>query len=184
MKEKRYITLIEADYIAVECAYKEGKKHHYRERCQVILLSHQQYSIGELALMFNKQEDTIRGWFNRWEAAGLTGLDIQKGRDLKPKLSVTNVELVDLVKKSQRATLKVMPLLKARFETHAQLLWLIMLKYIIRNSSILKLRTGRDKALRFFISQLTVRILTELKPFGVNVNMSGFCHKTLCLGKY
>ena len=102
MKEKRYITLNESGYIAVECAYREGKTHHYRERCQAILLSHQKYSIGELALMFKKQEDTIRGWFNRWEADGLSGLEIRKGRGLKPKLSITDIELVELVKKKSK----------------------------------------------------------------------------------
>lgn len=105
MKKRRYITLTDTDYVLVESAYKEGAKHHYRERCHAILLSAEKYTIGELALMFKKQEDTIRGWFNQWEAHGLKGLEIQEGRGLKPKLSVKNAELVELVKKKSKNSL-------------------------------------------------------------------------------
>ena len=102
MKKRRYINLTDDEYSLVELAYQKGAKHHYRERNQAILLSHQKYTIGELAVMFKKQEDTIRGWFNQWEAHGLKGLEIQKGRGLKPKLSIENIALVELVKKKSK----------------------------------------------------------------------------------
>ena len=102
MKKRRYINLTDEDHSIVALGYKEGAKHHYRERCHAILLSHQKYTIGELALMFKKQDDTIRCWFNQWEAHGLKGLEIQEGRGLKPKLSLENLELVELVKKKSK----------------------------------------------------------------------------------
>lgn len=102
MKQRRYISLSATEYAVVHTGYTEGKKHHFRERCQAILLSHEKYTIGELALMFKKQNDTIRTWFNQWEAHGIKGLEIQEGRGLKPKLSVTDPELVALVKKKSK----------------------------------------------------------------------------------
>ena len=102
MKRWRYISLTESDYSLVELGYQVGKKHHYRERCHAILLSHQQYKIQDIASMFDKKEDTIRTWFNQWESHGLKGLEIQSGRGLKPKLSIANLELVDLVKKKSK----------------------------------------------------------------------------------
>ena len=107
MKKWRYISLTESDYYLVELGYQEGEKHHYRERCHAILLSHQHYKIMDIARMFNKKEDTIRTWFNQWELHGLKGLEIQPGRGLKPKLVTENVELVDFVKKSQRTAAKI-----------------------------------------------------------------------------
>jgi transposase len=102
MKKRRYISLTDSDYILVESAYKSSTLHHYREKCHAIMLSHAKYTIGELAQMFKKQEDTIRGWFNRWEADGLKGFAIQEGRGVKPKLSLNNPELVELVKKKSK----------------------------------------------------------------------------------
>jgi transposase len=105
MKKRRYITLTDTDFSLVETAYKDGGKHHYRERCHAILLSHERYTIKDISLVFKKQEDTIRGWFNQWEAHGLKGLEIPKGRGLKPKLSLDNLELVELVKKKSKNSL-------------------------------------------------------------------------------
>lgn len=105
MKKWRYISLTTSDYCSVELGYQEGKKHHYRERCHAILLSHHQYKIKDIASLFNKKEDTIRTWFNQWEFHGLKGLGIQSGRGLKAKLSVKNIELVDFVKKKSKNSL-------------------------------------------------------------------------------
>ena len=102
MKKWRYISLTESDYSLVKQGYQEGTKHHYRERCHAILLSHQQYKVKDIASMFNKKEDTIRHWFNQWEFHGLKGLEIQSGRGLKPKLNIENIALVDFVKKKSK----------------------------------------------------------------------------------
>lgn len=102
MKESRYLSLTASEYAAVENAYKTGIKHHFHERCHAILLSHARYSIGDISTMLNKQYETIRGWFNRWQTGGLKGLEIQSGRGIKPKLSLSNPELVELVKKKSK----------------------------------------------------------------------------------
>lgn len=99
MKKWRYITLSDSDYELVKSGYHQGRKHHYRERCHALLLSHQQYKIKDIAALFDKKKDTIRHWFNQWEMHGLKGLEIQAGRGVKGKLKESDTELVDFVKK-------------------------------------------------------------------------------------
>jgi transposase len=100
MSNYRYIKLTEEEQKMLSSAYKIHTKHHYREKCQSLLLSCQGYSIPEIAIMFNKHCDTIRSWFNLWEQEGISGFAIKSGRGVKPKLDRNNSELLDFIKKS------------------------------------------------------------------------------------
>lgn len=107
MKQRRYIKLTEEEHSALSLAYKKGDKHHYRERCYAILLSHEGRSIYEISDLLHKQPASIRAWFNRWESEGLKGLEIQKGRGAKPKLRPDDLAVVEAVKKSGRKPYKI-----------------------------------------------------------------------------
>lgn len=100
MKPYRYITpLSEEDKIAVSNGIKLGKTHHFRERCRAIELSNRGEKISQIASLLNKRSETIRDWFNDWEASGLLGLEIKPGRGLKPILNRKSEELVAEIKK-------------------------------------------------------------------------------------
>jgi transposase len=102
MKPYRYIQLNSINYKAVETAYKTDKRHHVRTKCQVLLFSHQGYKISELGTMFNKPCETIRKWFNKWEAEGLAGFSIKAGRGVKPKIDAKNEDLIAFIKKKSK----------------------------------------------------------------------------------
>ena len=104
MKQRRYIKLTAEEHSILSLAYKEGDKHHYRERSYAILLSHEGHSINEIARLLHKQPASVRAWFNRWESEGLKGLEIQKGRGVKPKLRPDDLAVVEVVKKKWRRT--------------------------------------------------------------------------------
>jgi transposase len=102
-RKKRYIENLTADQVsALENGFKYGKTHHYRSRCQCILLSYSGKSVPELCEFYQKSHLTIYNWFNRWESEGLSGLEIRSGRGRKRKLDFDNSDHVKLVQQSLR----------------------------------------------------------------------------------
>ena len=102
MKPYRYIKLSPSDKLLLSSIYKTHSKHHFREKCDAILLSDAGYKVPQLAIMFNKHCDTIRDWFNLWESEGISGFEIQSGRGVKAKLDKDNAELEQFIKKKSK----------------------------------------------------------------------------------
>ena len=99
----RYINLTDSALSELTKGYENGTKHHFRERCHAIILSHRGYIIPKIAILLEKRCDTISTWFNNWEQCGLVGLQISSGRGLKPTLKLVDESLVALVKKKVNA---------------------------------------------------------------------------------
>lgn len=100
-RKKRYIENLTVEQISsLEDGFKTGKAHHYRMRCQCILLSFRGKSVNELSDHFGKSIITIYNWFNRWESQGIQGLEIREGRGRKRKLDFDNSDHVKQVKQS------------------------------------------------------------------------------------
>ena len=59
MNKKRYITLEPAEIITLQEGPKNGKTFLFRDRCQCLLLSNQQYDIALLANIFQVSRQTI-----------------------------------------------------------------------------------------------------------------------------
>jgi len=66
--------------------HEDSKKHHIRQRAHCILLSHQGFTVSELAKIFTKTHRTIYTWLDLWESHHFAGLYDRKGRGRKPKL--------------------------------------------------------------------------------------------------
>lgn len=96
----RYIELSQTEEQTLQEGLKNHLKHHFRQRCQAILLSGQGMQVKELASLYSVRTRTIYTWMSRWEEMGIVGLAIQPGRGLKPTLKSENKELVGLIKKS------------------------------------------------------------------------------------
>lgn len=117
-RKKRYIENLTASQIScLEEGFKTGKTHHYRMRCQCILLSYQGKSVNELSDHFGKSIITIYNWFNRWESEGIQGLEIRNGRGRKRKLDFDNSDHVRQVKKSLEIENRSLKQLQADLET-------------------------------------------------------------------
>ena len=99
MKPYRYITLSDFGKLVIADGIKHGKTHHFRERCRAIDLSSKGQSVPQIAFFLEKRCETVRHWFDKWEQEGLSGLDIQPGRGLKPTLNVKDEELIAVIKK-------------------------------------------------------------------------------------
>ena len=82
---------------ALEEGHKTGKSHRFRTRCQAILLSHQGYSVQELARLFKVSDLSIYKWMDRFKDGGVEALQTQPGKGRKPLLKLENQAHVELV---------------------------------------------------------------------------------------
>ena len=96
----RYIVLSPEEKQTLEQGFRNHSKHHFRQRCQAILLSGRGMKVKDIAALNSTRTRTVYFWMDRWEEMGLAGLAIQPGRGLKPALCADAPELVELVKKS------------------------------------------------------------------------------------
>ena len=95
----RYTELTSAERITLEEGYKNHTKFHVRQRYQALLLSDEGWKVPEIARLHHVRTRTIYTWMNRWQDLGLAGLMILPGRGVKPKLSVEDERIVEMVKK-------------------------------------------------------------------------------------
>lgn len=94
----RYIKdLGEEQKQALEEGHKTGKSHRFRTRCQAILLSHQGYSVQELARLFKVSDLSIYKWMDRFKDGDVKALQTQPGKGRKPLLKLENQAHVELV---------------------------------------------------------------------------------------
>ena len=96
----RYIKLNKEEEQTLEQGLRNHSKHHFRQRCQALLLSGQGKPVKELAVMYSVRTRTIYSWMDRWEDMGIAGLAIQPGRGVKPTLKAEDAGLVMLIKKN------------------------------------------------------------------------------------
>ncbi len=82
---------------ALEEGHKMGKSHRFRTHCQAILLSHQGYSVQELARLFKVSDLSIYKWMNRFKNGGAPALLTQPGKGRKALLKLENQTHVELV---------------------------------------------------------------------------------------
>jgi transposase len=71
----------------LERIHKSSRHHQVRQRAQCCLLSHEGYSINQLASIFKVTRLTITNWLNDWDKFALVGLYDRQGRGRKPKLT-------------------------------------------------------------------------------------------------
>ncbi|MCH2081248.1 MAG: helix-turn-helix domain-containing protein [Saprospiraceae bacterium] len=91
-----------AERTTLENGYKHHPKHHFRQRCQAMLLSDSGEPIPKIAELFKVRTRTIYTWMDRWTSSGIVGLMILPGGGVKSKLRINDSNLVELVKKKRR----------------------------------------------------------------------------------
>lgn len=122
---------------ALEKGYKTGAKHHFRQRCKGILLSHQGYSVAQIAEQLKHKKDTIYSWLNNYEAQGIAGLQNKPGQGVKALLDNLNAkeqkELEKAVAKSPQNLNQVGAWLSQKFGFKVTKYMLI--RYLKKNSA-------------------------------------------------
>jgi hypothetical protein len=76
MPEARYVrSLSPTEEKALRELYRRTQNADIRRRCQMILLSAQEYAVSEIAELTLFKEDSVLYWLDRNESQGLSGLD-------------------------------------------------------------------------------------------------------------
>jgi len=65
--------------------YRRTDKADVRTRCQMILLSSEEYAVSKIADLTLFNEDSILYWFDRYEQDGLAGLEDRPRPGRRPK---------------------------------------------------------------------------------------------------
>ena len=86
MPEARYVrSLSKAEQKALQELYRWTQNADVRTRCQMILLSAQEYAVSKIAELTFFNEDSILYWFDRYEQDGLAGLEDRPRTGRHPK---------------------------------------------------------------------------------------------------
>lgn len=86
------LVLTEAERTALEKGFKFGKAHGFRQRCQMILLKEKKKSSREIAEQLGCCMVSVNHWVKRYQAEGIDGLHIKKGRG-RPAILQTETDL-------------------------------------------------------------------------------------------
>jgi len=97
--ERRFIDLKPDKVEELTIGFKSGNTATYRRRCHIILLSDQGQSIGEIAEIYNIVRQTVTNTFNRFEKAGIKGLQTKKGQGKKPIIRIENEAQTNQIEK-------------------------------------------------------------------------------------
>lgn len=129
-------TLTEQEIQELEKSYKTGAKHHFRQRCKGILLSHEGYSVAEISSSLGLGKDAIYSWLNKYDANGIIGLQNKPGQGVKALLDSLcdedQKELEQTVAKSPQNLNQVGAWLSQRFDFKVTKYMLI--RYLKKNS--------------------------------------------------
>jgi len=94
----RFIKLSDSELKSLQRGQRFGKHYLFRDRCQCLILSHQGYSIAQLAELFKVHRTTICSWFDLWESGSIQALHKKPGQGRRAKLSPDNPKHVELAK--------------------------------------------------------------------------------------
>lgn len=95
----RFVTLTDEEHHILMEGWKKGKRHTFRSRCNMILLSHQGYDITEIGFLVGVTRQTISKWLDRYEAGGIDALHTAKGRGRPPIVRHDNKKVVKKIEK-------------------------------------------------------------------------------------
>lgn len=98
MKKVRDLTSTER--IDLVRAYKNDPRHHFRVRCQGIILSDEGLSVREITERLNKKKDTIYNWINQYDKSGISGLENCFGQGNFSVFKKMTSEQIDYVDKA------------------------------------------------------------------------------------
>lgn len=86
MPEARYVrSITNAEQKALRELYRQTQNADVRTRCQMILLSFQEYAVSEIAKLTWFNEDSVLYWLDRYESQGLAGLEDGPRSGRRPK---------------------------------------------------------------------------------------------------
>ena len=82
-----FVELTSQEQQRLEEHWHHGESARVRQRAQALLLSHRQYTVNEIADIFQVHRDTVAAWIKAWEQDQEAGLSDEERSGAPPKLT-------------------------------------------------------------------------------------------------
>jgi transposase len=97
-RKKQFIEKLSIEELTtLEQGYKNSSRSDFRNRCQIILLSHKLMDVFEISRVTDLSTITIYKTLTKWRKHGISGLIRKRGQGRKPRLDINNATHVSLV---------------------------------------------------------------------------------------
>ena len=70
----------------LELSHKKGEKHTFRQRCKIILLRNEGYTVADISKIMDTTMSSVNNWLSRYTREGIDGLHTKEGQGRKPIL--------------------------------------------------------------------------------------------------
>ena len=70
----------------LELSHKKGEKQTFRQRCKIILLRNEGYTVADISKIMDTTMSSVNNWLSRYTREGIDGLHIKEGQGRKPIL--------------------------------------------------------------------------------------------------
>lgn len=92
--------LIDTEQLTLEQGFKYGSAADFRQRCQILLLSHKGYEVKQITNMLDVSSHTVYSTMKSWREDGIGGLIRKKGQGRKATLQADNAQHVEATRKA------------------------------------------------------------------------------------
>ncbi len=94
MGKTKVIELTAEARAELEKGYRNGQSHGFRQRCQIVLLKSEKRTSVEITQILGGCQMSVNNWLKRYQAEGISGLEIRGGRGRKSILKAEDLETV------------------------------------------------------------------------------------------
>jgi transposase len=100
-RKKRFVkALSDTEQYTLEEGFKYGPAPDFRQRCQILLLSHKGYEVRQIINMLDVSPHTVYSTMKSWREEGIGGLVRKKGQGRKATLQADNARHVEVTHKA------------------------------------------------------------------------------------
>ncbi len=104
-RKTKHLELTEEEKSSIELLHKTGDKHSLRQRCKIILLKSEGYSVKEISSILSTTQSSVNNWLKRYNSFGLLGLHTKAGQGRKRILEEEHLSIVRAAVEQERQRL-------------------------------------------------------------------------------
>lgn len=89
----------------LENGYKHSESHCFRQRCKMVLLKSEGYSLEEVSVILDTNLTSVHNWLKRYDKEGIDGLQTRPGQGRKRILAEEHISIVRSAVQQERQRL-------------------------------------------------------------------------------
>jgi len=105
-RKSTFIELSNDEKSLLELSHKKGEKHTFRQRCKIILLRNEGYTVAVISKIMDTTMSSVNNWLSRYTREGIDGLHTKEGQGRKPILEEEHYNIVRAAVEQERQRLE------------------------------------------------------------------------------